>query len=211
MRSFETWTLEDLEIEFNLKRIKKSETLENWISTKLEIEKNKKQYIDFLKDKIYKYINTWNEDELKMQFIAPLLMLVDFNSDYYKSFSQRTIKSKINNIEVGGKVDFMVATGLYKPKSPFFFLHEYKPARKAINDPDGQLIIAMLASQIENNNHNPIYGIVVEGKFWNFVVLENNNYIISRSFDATTDYIYKIYAILCKVKDYIDELLGVKN
>jgi len=102
----------------------------------------------------------------------------------------------------------MVATGLQKPKRPFFFLHEYKPARRVINDPDGQLLIEMLATQTLNQNEKPLYGVVVEGKDWFFVILEGNKYIISPSYDSTKDEIYQIYAILCKVKDYIEEILA---
>jgi len=211
MKSFETWTLEELQNSFGLKQLENSEVLNNWISSTKEINENDKTQLEKYRISIKKYINTWNEDELKMHFIGPLLMLVDFTTENYKSFTQRTIKTKINDIEVGGKVDFMVATGLNKPKTPFFFLHEYKPARKATNDPDGQLLIAMLAAQNENKNNKPIYGVVVEGRFWYFVVLNENKYILSKPFDACEEDIYKIYAILCKVKDYIDEFIGIRN
>jgi len=208
MKSFETWTLEDLQTEFGLQSIEQSETLDNWLASTKSIDENEKNNIEKLKLRIKKYVNTWNEDELKMNFIAPLLLLVDFTTDRYKSFSQRGLSAKINNIEVSGKVDYMVATGLQKPKRPFFFLHEYKPARRVINDPDGQLLIEMLATQTLNQNEKPLYGVVVEGKDWFFVILEGNKYIISPSYDSTKDEIYQIYAILCKVKDYIEEILA---
>jgi len=204
MRSFESWTLEDLGISFGLKEVRKSELLTNWLSSKIKIEADKEKFMLHYQELLIKYNKTWNEDELKLQFIAPFLMLIDFNSDHYKSFSQRTLSAKINDIEVSGKVDLMVATGLNKPKIPYFFLHEFKPARKVTNDPDGQLIIAMLSAQTLNNDNKPMYGVVIEGRYWYFVVLQDKQYIISQSFDATKDDIYEIYSILCKAKEYIE-------
>jgi len=210
MKSFETWTLEDLEITFGLQQVEQSERLTNWLSSKKEITTVQRDAIEFLKSKLKDNVNSWNEDELKMHFVGPFLMQVDFITKRYKSFTQRTLHATINGIEVGGKVDYMVATGKQKPKSPFFFLHEYKPSRRAINDPDGQLLIEMLTTQTLNENENPIYGVVVEGRFWYFVVLEGKNFIISSPYDSCENEIFQIYAILCKVKDYIDEMLNAQ-
>ncbi len=207
MKSFETWTLEDLQLTFGLQSIEKSDFLTSWLSSELIINDLQRSNIENLKLKAKKYVTTWNEDELKMHFIAPFLMLVDFTTDRYKSFSQRMLTALIGDVNVSGKVDYMVAMGLQKPRHPFFFLHEYKPARRSTNDPDGQLLIEMLAAQTLNQNNEPLLGVVVEGKLWNFVVLEGKNYIISPSYDSTKDEIYQIYAILCKVKDYIEEML----
>ncbi len=208
MKSFETWTLDELHSSFGLKRTYENEKLNRWTSETKTINDFEKELLRRLHDKLLIYVNTWNEDELKMHFIAPLLMLVDYTNERYKSFSQRTLSAKINDIEVSGKVDYMVATGYQKPKQPFFFIHEYKPARRAVNDPDGQLLIEMLTAQTLNQNQRPLFGVVVEGKLWSFVVLDGKNYCISQSYDCTKDEIYQIYAILCKVKDYIEEFLA---
>jgi len=207
MKSFETWTLEDLDDIFEIKQISESELLTAWTSSKKEISEIEKKNIENLRLILKENINSWNEDELKFHFISPFIHLVNFINKKYKSFTQRILKTTINDLEVSGKVDYMVASGKQKPKTPYFFLHEYKPSRKAINDPDGQLLIAMFVAQTVNNNNKPMYGIVVEGKFWNFVILDNKNFIISDSFDATTTDIYDIFAILCKTKDYIEEMI----
>jgi len=207
MKSFESWTLEDLQISFGLNQIDKMELLDTWLLANKEITEIETLFLEKYKNKIKKYHKTWNEDELKLHFIGPLLMLVDFNSDLYKSFSQRTLSAKINDILVSGKVDFLIATGLNKPKKPYFFLHEFKPTRKITNDPDGQLIISMLAAQTLNSNNIPMYGVVVEGRYWYFVILFQNQYAISKGFDTCEDDIYKIYAILCKVKEYINKFI----
>ncbi len=208
MKSFETWTLEDLENSFGLEQVEQSTILNNWLSSQKKVTDFERTTIEHLQLRLKDNVNSWNEDELKMHFIGPFTMLVDFITKRYKSFTQRMLQCTINDIEVSGKVDFVVATGKQKPKSPFFFIHEYKPARRAVNDPDGQLLIEMLTAQTLNQDHRPLFGVVVEGKYWSFVVLEGKNYIISQSYNCTKDEIYQIYAILCKVKDYIEEFLA---
>ncbi len=208
MKSFETWTLEDLETSFGLQQVDESIYLTNWISSTKLVNDFEKTTLEHLRIILKENVNTWNEDELKMHFIGPITILVNFITKKYKSFTQRTLKAKINEIDVSGKVDFMVAQGKQKPRTPFFFLHEYKPARRAVNDPDGQLLIELLTAQTLNNNHEPLYGIVVEGRLWYFIVLKDKEYAISNPFDACDVDIYQIYAILCKVKDYIEEILA---
>ncbi len=208
MRSFETWTFEDVEIEFGITKNKRSELLRNWLASSTRIKEMHKIFIDELKENLGDNVDSWNEDELKMQFIAPFLKLVNFTTDKYKPFSQRTLTLKSDKIETSGLVDFMLATGKARPREPFFFLHEYKqqhPSKK--NDPLGQLLIAMIVAQAKNNNSHPVYGVLVEGRFWYFVVVNDKEYAVSNAYNATDDTIYQIYAMLCKVKVYIEEIM----
>jgi len=208
MKSFESWTYEDVELTFDITKNKNSQILKNWITSEIKISENHLIIIDDLKELLNDNVNAWNEDELKMQFIAPLINIVRFTTKLYKSFSQRSLTLKTKDIEVSGIVDFMVAKGGARPKEPYFFLHEYKqqhPSKK--NDPLGQLLISMVAAQLKNNNNNPIYGVLVEGRYWYFVVLHQKEYAISGGHIASEDDIYKIYAILCKAKEYINKFI----
>ena len=160
-------------------------------------------------ENIVTQFNVISKDELKLQFIGPFLWFVNYITDKYKPFTQRSLSIKTDSVESSGLVDFMIATGKSRPKEPFFFLHEYKqqhPSKK--NDPLGQLLIAMVAAQEKNGNNHPIYGVIVEGRYWYFVVLHNKEYVVSPSYDATKEEIFQIYAILCKVKDYIELILS---
>ncbi len=209
MKSFETWSFEDVELTFNIEKNKHSELLNNWLSSSISIKEMYKLFVDELEENLYDNVDAWNEDELKMQFIAPFLKVVNFTTNRYKPFSQRSLTLNTDKIETSGLVDMMIATGKVRPREPFFFLHEYKqqhPSKK--NDPLGQLLIAMVAAQNKNANTHPIYGVVVEGRYWYFVVLNDKEYAVSRGFDASGNDIYQIYAILCKVKDYIEEILA---
>ncbi len=209
MKSFETWLFDEVEIAFEITRNKHSQILQQWLSSKIIINEIDNIIINKLKDKLIDNVDAWNEDELKMQFIAPFLNVVNLSSDKYKPFSQRSLTLKTDKTETSGLVDFMIATGKSRPKEPFFFLHEYKqqhPSKK--NDPLGQLLIAMVAAQIKNTHLHPIYGVLVEGRAWYFVVLHEKEYAVSKIFDACEDDIFQIYAILCMVKDYIENILA---
>ncbi len=209
MKSFETWTFEDVEIAFQIERNYQSELLSKWLLTERNIIESQQNSIAILKNILLKNVNTWNEDELKMQFIGPLLSIVNYNTDKYKPFTQRSLSIKTDKVETSGLVDFMIATGKVRPREPFFFLHEYKPEHPSKkNEPLGQLLIAMVAAQLKNEKPHPVYGVLVEGSTWYFVVVHEKEYAVSNLYDACSDSIYQIFAILCKVKDYIEEILA---
>jgi len=212
MKSFESWSYEDVEIEFEIERNYNSEILNNWLKSDIKPSQSHLEFINILKDILFKNVNALNEDELKMQFISPFISLINFNTDNYKPFSQRSITLKTDKVETSGIVDFMVAKGKTRPKEPLFFLHEYKqqhPSKK--NDPLGQLLIAMVAAYFKNNNSQPVYGILVEGRFWYFVVFQQKEYAVSYAYDASDDDIFQIYSILNKTKNYIDDSIIQKK
>ncbi len=209
MKSFETWLYDDVETSFNIERKYDYQLLTDWLQATNKPNERQKESLDILKINILKNVLAWNEDELKMQFIAPILNVVNLTSDKYKPFSQRSLTLKTDNVETSGLVDFMIATGKSRPKEPFFFLHEYKsqhPSKK--NDPLGQLLIAMVAAQLKNERPHPVYGVLVEGSAWYFVILNGKEYAVSNLFDACNESIFQIFAILSKVKNYIEEILA---
>ncbi len=208
MKSFESWLFDDVEAAFQIERNYKSEKISEWIKSEYILNERQKETLEILNDVLLKNIDTWNEDELKMQFIGPLLALVNYNTSKYKVFTQRSLSIKTDTVETSGLVDFMLATGKSRPKEPFFFLHEYKQQHPSKNDPLGQLLIAMIVAQSKNTNPHPVYGVVVEGRYWYFVILSDKEYAVSRGFDASGTDIYHIYSILFKVKDYIEEILA---
>jgi len=206
MKSFESWLFDEVEKTFQIKRSFKNETLNKWLSADNQPSASKREMLILLQQLILEDINTFNEDELKMQFIGPILSVVNFKTENFKAFSQRPLSLKTDKVETSGIVDYMLATGKSKPEEPFFFLHEYKqqhPSKK--NDPLGQLLISLVAAQAKNNDNEVVYGVLVEGRFWYFIVLQNKEYAVSNAFDSTTEEIFVIYSILSKVKEYISE------
>ena len=70
--------------------------------------------------------------------------------------------------------------------------------------PAKKVLEAMLIAQTLNANNQPIYGAYVIGKFWNFIVLENKTYSLSKTFDCTEhDDLVKIIAVLRKFNQLI--------
>lgn len=148
----------------------------------------------------------WNEDELKMQFISPLLFLVNYNDNpKYHPFSQRILKMQTAEVELSGTVDWMLASGKQIPVNPFFFLHEYKKEKGTDNDPVGQLLAAMLTAQYLNENKQMVvYGAYIIGKDWYFVALKGLQYAISFPYNAMKmSDLENIYIILNHIKKIV--------
>jgi hypothetical protein len=209
-RPFEQWLSEDVEIEFGIQQVKNLPTLTSWLTVKNE--KPLSTDIENLRNSLFDNITTWNEDELKMLFIAPFLLHFGFNNPpHYRVFTQRLFTLQTPTVEASGKIEWFIALGKQTPKKPFFFLQEYKPEKNAGNDPLGQLLIAMIDAQLLNENpKQPLYGCYVIGRFWFFVVLEGREYCVSRAYDATqTDDLTDMVEILYRVKEYIHQELGL--
>ncbi len=209
-KPFEQWLSEEVEIAFNIERVRNLPTLTEW----LDVPKNSPiaPMIEKLRLSLSENVEYWNEDELKMLFIAPILITFDFNNPpLYRVFTQRQFSIQTAEVEANGRVEWFIATGKQIPKKPFFFLQEYKPEKNAGNDPLGQLLIAMVDAQILNDDtKKPLFGCYMIGRFWFFVVLIEKSYSISKSYDATqTDDLSEIVVILERVKIHIHKELGL--
>ena len=159
----------------------------------------------------------WNEEEVKLFFINDLIRMIHFRKpNYYKTFAQRTLSCTVNDVdnkpvEMRGRVEMVVSAGKQKPRQPFFFIHEYKPQRpSSANDPEGQLLSAMLTVQTLNKTTYPLYGVYIQGKFWNFMILKDKEYAISESFNAAKEEdLNQVVSMLKRCKFYIEKQLGL--
>ncbi len=185
--TFEGWDRDDVERTFDLEFERYLPALESWLASDFPISQRERETIADLQEDLYRTIDSWNEDELKFKFIAPLVSLVRFDTKRTSVFTQRTITATVKDIELSGRVDFVVATGKSKPIAPFFFLHEYKRTFAPDSDPLAQLLVEMLAAQELNESKHPLYGSYVIGRLWYFVVLEGSHYASSLAFDATQE------------------------
>lgn len=202
--NFESWETQDLELTFGLEQDWENEKLKEWLGAESTFNEIEKAAIEKLRLKMLQFVDFWNEDELKMQGISRILDIVDYTSDKYTVFSQRPLKAVIDEMELHGRVDFMLATGRQKPIKPYFFIHEYKQERKGDSDPKGQLLAELLAAQVHNEVKFPMYGCYVIGRNWFFVILENKKYAVSNAYNASDRDIYQIIGILRKMKEYIE-------
>jgi hypothetical protein len=212
MRSFDTWTYEQVEDAFGLVSLRTTPIFENWLNTEeYQPDASEKIVLDKYRNLLFEEVKNWNEDELKLFFIGPLLSLVNFYTPHFKAFAQKTLSIETETAAASGKVDFLLARGKVIPKLPYFCLHEYKQENRRDNDPLGQLLIAMVAAQYKNEHSMPIYGSYVSGRNWFFVLLEDKNYYLSNAYNASDEDIYQIFAILKKCKALIEDYMTNKK
>ncbi len=183
------------------------------------------KHAEHLHKKLKRYVRNWNEQELRAKFISQVVQMVDFDLYQLKvtSFEEREMKTNYKGNILQGKVEWMVASGLYAPKQPFFFIHEYKKEKESSNDPVGQLLVTLYVAQLLNNqkpeatlfnpkpasfSHIPLYGTYIIGRLWFFVRLKDKRYYISKAYNSEEmDELIFIYKMLKAQKQMIIDLV----
>jgi hypothetical protein len=200
------WTEAELVVQFNLKRIVTYETplLKEWLDVEPPTLNSFEQSLfDMIYIKGVENMLTWSEEDLKMKFIAHLLVLGHFQDENgVVGYFDKLIWAKVEGILLKVKSDFMLAKGyLDLPQNPYFHFQEYKPNKKPTGDPMGQLLEAFLIGQAKNDKPIPLYGVEILGGNWRFVVMEGKEYCISKPFSAVEkEDLLLIIAILRKFK-----------
>ncbi len=211
MKPFSKWTIEEVEDEFHVVLHKQSDLLEKWMAPRSQPSKEEEKVLSELSETLQDRVWDWNEDELKICFIARLLHLADFEHGDYRPFFSREISAVHNEEKLSGTVDFMVAWGKRSPKRPLFFINEHKKEHDSSGDPLGQLMIAMVAAQKVNNDDNPVYGAYVMGRYWHFTVLHGLSYAVHTGLNAADEGIRQIFGVLRNVREIIEDLIGLKD
>lgn len=209
MKSFEQWKEQDLVYTFGIKKAKNHPLLLKWLAAKNPADADEKKSIDYLQNYLANRADKMNEDELKFFFLGPFISLVRYESEHFTAFTQRPLSATVKDlngqdVELKGRVEFMVATGFQDPVQPYFFFHEYKQERRVERDPLGQLLSSMLAAQELNQQKAPLYGCYVVGRLWFFVVLEGKQYAVSRAYDASDVEVYDVFSILREARTYVE-------
>ena len=198
-KAFNQWNKGNLQEEFDLRRKKQFQALDVWLARPDEVPIELNEYeqisLNLLIEEAKIFIEEWNEWELRDQFIGHIVKLARFNDAerLVSTFSERTLEAKVksvrshNDIELSGKVDWMIARGLGTPKKPFLFIHEYKQEGGGARSNSGQLLATMLAAQELNDDGKPIYGSYVVRHNWFFVVLQGKSYCMSDAYVSTKE------------------------
>ena len=205
----------DLITLFDLTRLagnNKHPLMAEWTSiTKPILDKFEKNSFDKILKKAEKNIEGWNEEELKVKFIATIVDLgyLEENDEKYKTYYERELYATVNNHYLYLKADFMIAKGIYnKPTIPYFYFQEYKKSKDPSGDPVPQLLEGFLIAQEKNKNGKPMYGCTVTGKVWDFFIMEDRTYCISQSYDCMRpDDLLQIIGILRKFKEILETRL----
>ena len=184
-----------------------STLLNDWLAADYTLN----QFEQWLFDRVYARTRIdggyWNEEELKIKFVGSVFDLADVDTkDKIKVFYERPFAATVEGYALSVVTDCMIAKPLpfNKPQKPYFFFQEFKKKRGEKNDPEAQMLTAMLIAQEMNQDNQPIYGGFLFGPYWQFAILDDRTYINSRDFNATNaDDLRSIIYILRKLKDLI--------
>jgi hypothetical protein len=182
-------TFNDLEelVEINQKIAHNS--FDNWFNSNIDLDSACVDFLSKLIEKEKDYIKIYNEEDLKVNFIIPVLNKIDFKiSSNLRGFYEEQITYKTDRFIFNGTTDFLVSEGFRKPKKPYFFIQEFKKGQTNAF-PEPQLLAELIAA-IELNNWFTIKGAYIVGAIWNFVILEKletdkYQYFVSPNFDCT--------------------------
>jgi hypothetical protein len=159
--------------------------LTDWLNATGTIIPEDLRLLDKILIKIIDNADSWNEEELKMQFISIIMLLADIDPSI-RTYYDREINETIDGEFLLCKSDMMLSKGIGELiETPYFFMHEYKREKKYSGDPIGQMLGGMLIAQAKNDDDKPIYGCYVQGRFWFFSILKGKEYVISKSFEAS--------------------------
>lgn len=200
---FKNWNLDQLDKAFGLKQVWKSDLMTAWQNFSVEIDEFEEKTLLNLQIPLIKGGRAWNEVELENKFISPLIMTAKIDNDEMAYFLERPLSGIVGEYELSGIVDGMIASGFRNPQIPYFCLHEYKRSVENQGTPDAQALAAMLVAQELNQHDKPIYGLYVVGLIWNFIVLNGNEYCISKDYTSDDENVFLIFKMLKALKQII--------
>ncbi len=209
--NFGSITFKELEAIANIKRDISTAIFNSWFQGNIEITNEDRAFFTDLIQENSFLLESYNEEELKIKFISPILNRVKFTNPAYeiRDFYEHSITYTTDKFILTGNVDFLVAKGLEYSKKPYFFIQEFKRSIRN-DDPRPQLLAELLAAP-ELNNFQTIKGAFIIGENWNFVILNKPNsdtyrYFFSPTLHATKlEDLQQIYRNLCFVKQEIIE------
>lgn len=206
--NFRDWSLEKVERAFQLVQVSKLPILEELLSYEFTPNEHQVYNLTELSQNYAEHGgDDWNEIELENKLISPVIVASGIDNKNFAYFLERELAIIIDEHELSGKVDGMIATGFRSPQMPYFCLNEYKRGTDPYGDPRGQALIAMLTAQRLNNNGKPIYGSYVIGRNWYFMALVGKEYAISKDFSCVDDEMFDIFRILKSLRVQIEKLL----
>ncbi|MEK7989690.1 MAG: hypothetical protein VSS52_001680 [Thiotrichaceae bacterium] len=182
---------------------------DEWFNSPIEIDSAIETFLNNLLIDNESLIERYNEEDLKVYYITPLLNKINFllRDKEIRGFYELPMRYATNQFILNGTVDFVVSEGLIESKKPYFFIQEFKRSEEYGN-PRPQLL-AELISAVELNDWKLIKGAYITGGNWHFVILEKlalhqYQYFISQNFDSTKiEDLKAIYKNLLFVKNEI--------
>ena len=181
--------------------------LSEWVHAKYVLTEFEQMQVNDLYEEIGDLVDYMNEEELKIRFVGSLFRIAKMDiKDKLRLFFERPLSATVKDYPLSVICDCMVATpkGYNTPQKPYFFLQEFKKKRGEKNDPEGQMLTAMLIAQALNGEDKPIYGGYLFGSSWRFTTLFQQEYCQSLNFDTTRkEDIEQIVFMLKKLKELV--------
>ncbi len=202
----------DLENLVDIEKNLDKSIFKQWFEQPITVDNSvEAMFIDLIQDNEL-LIDSYSEEDLKVNFLVPVLNKVHFKSfkDNVRDFYELPLRYETENFIFNGTTDFVVSSGLVKSKTPYFFIQEFKRSEEYGNPRPP--LLAELISAVELNHWQSIKGAYIIGAMWHFVILEklgNNKYqyFVSQNFDSMRiEDLKAIYKHLLYVKNEIIKL-----
>jgi hypothetical protein len=144
--------------------------LEDWVSVTNNLTEVDLEMLEKRRKTLLKNVNGWNEETLKMKFIAFILDMADYDVGQFQGIFEAEMAAVVQGHSLKVITDFTVATVIEDLiEYPYFYFYEYKQ-KKNSKDPIAQVLLAMLIAQEKNQDNKPIYGCHVIGEFLYFFI-----------------------------------------
>ena len=190
---------------FNLTRVFGSfPLLDDWLIVTNDLTSKDIEELEYRRWQLLKKVSSWNEETLKMKFIAFILDMVRYDSDEIEGTFDAELKGVVEGTKLSVIADYALSRVTFDLiEQPYFYFHEYKPRKKA-KDPIAQLLLAMLIAQTKNVKQRPLYGCAVIGENWYFIILDGKAYSVSNAYVSTnSDDLQTILLVLRKFKEIL--------
>ena len=184
------WTEAKLRLAFHLKETQENSlSLADWLDTgNAQFSAEDEAYFGKRRSSLRKNAKFWNEEELKMFFLSFILDAAGYvESEVFRTFLDRDLSDKVENIALHVKPDCLLASGEGDEiQEPYFCFHEYKRSKRNADDPIAQVLLAMMIAQVKNKKPRTIYGCYIVGELWYFMTIDSKEYSIASAIDAST-------------------------
>jgi hypothetical protein len=204
----------DLKKLFEIEKKLSPTIFNNWFNNNICLTEEIVNFLQQLIEQNGNLIEDYNEEDLKIYQITPLLNKINFllKDKEIRGFYELPMSYATSQFILNGTCDFVVSEGLVESKKPYFFIQEFK-RHEEYGNPRPQLL-AELISAVELNDWQFIKGAYIAGAHWHFVILEKlelhkYQYFISQNFDSTRiEDLKAIYKNLLFVKNEILAMVG---
>jgi hypothetical protein len=217
---FSKWEMDMIYRAFGLNEVKQLPSLTEWmIYAPPPLDEQSLGSLQLALRQFGKRARFVSESDIKMKLLGPAINASGFDNQNFSTFGETYFKTELvildgSKLKVSGRPDLVVALGEVKASLPYFCMQEYKRQSGTKSDPQGQVLIEMLAArQVNFNDGNElqaIYGAFTHGRELNFLTLENNEYALSKTYllDVEQDLIDVTMRIRA-LKYIIADLIGV--